>query len=110
MAFPPTSDFLASFALPSLELPTTEISPLSNGRSKPTRHGPSARRPPSVAVARALQRFYAAAREHFGYTSVWWPGTPIELTVTLPPGCGAKAARRSKTCYSRSRRIAFADS
>ena len=29
-----------------------------------------------------LYRVYATAREHFGYTGVWWPGTPIELTVT----------------------------
>lgn len=82
MAFPPTSEFLANFLVSSLELPPAETLPVSIGRSKYTRHGSSAHRPPSVAGARALQRFYAAAREHFGYTSVWWPGTPIELTVT----------------------------
>ena len=33
-------------------------------------------------IAAELHRFYVAARSHFGYTSRWWPGTPMELTVT----------------------------
>ncbi len=33
-------------------------------------------------IAAALHRFYVAARGHFGYTDRWWPGTPVELTVT----------------------------
>jgi endonuclease III related protein len=33
-------------------------------------------------TAAALHRFYVAARSHFGYTNRWWPGTPMELTVT----------------------------
>ena len=33
-------------------------------------------------TAAELHRFYVAARSHFGYTSRWWPGTPMELTVT----------------------------
>jgi hypothetical protein len=33
-------------------------------------------------TAAALHRFYVAARGHFGYTDRWWPGSPIELTVT----------------------------
>lgn len=33
-------------------------------------------------TAAALHGFYVAARTHFGYTSRWWPGTPVELTVT----------------------------
>jgi endonuclease-3 related protein len=33
-------------------------------------------------TAAALHRFYVAARGHFGYTNRWWPGTPMELTVT----------------------------
>jgi endonuclease-3 related protein len=33
-------------------------------------------------TAAELHRFYVAARGHFGYTSRWWPGTPMELTVT----------------------------
>ena len=46
------------------------------------RRGSAAPRRPSAATAVRLQRFYAAARAHFGYTSVWWPGTPSELTAT----------------------------
>ena len=30
----------------------------------------------------ALACFYAATREHFGYAGRWWPGSPIEITVT----------------------------
>jgi endonuclease-3 related protein len=30
----------------------------------------------------ALRDFYGAVREHFGYTGTWWPGSPIELTIT----------------------------
>lgn len=33
-------------------------------------------------TAAALHRFYVAARSHFGYTDRWWPGTPVELTIT----------------------------
>lgn len=33
-------------------------------------------------TAAALHGFYVAARDHFGYTDRWWPGTPLELTVT----------------------------
>jgi endonuclease III related protein len=33
-------------------------------------------------TAAELHRFYVAARSHFGYTNPWWPGTPMELTVT----------------------------
>lgn len=29
-----------------------------------------------------MHRFYVAARAHFGYAPRWWPGTPVELTVT----------------------------
>jgi endonuclease-3 related protein len=31
---------------------------------------------------KSLHRFYAAAREHFGYAETWWPGSPLELTLT----------------------------
>jgi len=33
-------------------------------------------------AAETLYRVYAAARGHFGYTGVWWPGAPGELSVT----------------------------
>ncbi len=46
------------------------------------RQGSPASDRPSAASAETLHRVYAAAREHFGYTSVWWPGSPAELTVT----------------------------
>ncbi len=52
------------------------------GRNETTRRGSSTPQRPSAATADRLQRFYAAARAHFGYTSVWWPGTPSELTAT----------------------------
>lgn len=55
---------------------------MNTDRRNPTRPAPRTSRPPAIATARQLHRFYAAARQHFGYTSVWWPGTPIELTVT----------------------------
>lgn len=55
---------------------------MSIRRIKKARHHHLVPGQPSAQIARGLQRFYAAAREHFGYTSVWWPGTPIELTVT----------------------------
>ena len=35
-----------------------------------------------VAVAERLRRFYAESRGHFGYAETWWPGTPLELTLT----------------------------
>jgi endonuclease-3 related protein len=52
------------------------------GPNETTRRGSAAPRRPSAATAARLQRFYSAARAHFGYTSVWWPGTPSELTAT----------------------------
>lgn len=52
------------------------------GRHAETRRGSSTPRRPADAAAARLQRFYSAARAHFGYTSVWWPGTPSELTAT----------------------------
>lgn len=55
---------------------------MTDVRSKPTCRTLSSIRQTSVQTARGLQQFYAAARGHFGYTAVWWPGTPIELTVT----------------------------
>jgi endonuclease-3 related protein len=52
------------------------------GRNKTMRCGSSESGRPSAATAARLQQFYSAARAHFGYTSVWWPGTPSELTAT----------------------------
>ena len=30
----------------------------------------------------ALRDFYRSVRRHFGYSETWWPGTPLELTLT----------------------------
>jgi endonuclease III related protein len=30
----------------------------------------------------ALRDFYRSVRGHFGYIETWWPGTPLELTLT----------------------------
>ena len=29
-----------------------------------------------------LHEFYSLARAHFGYAEEWWPGTPLEITIT----------------------------
>ena len=51
------------------------------GRQRSSSGGSSAPQPSAVA-ARQLHQCYAAMREHFGYTDIWWPGTPSELSAT----------------------------
>ena len=34
------------------------------------------------AVRRRLRDLYAGLRDHFGYLHPWWPGTPLEITLS----------------------------
>jgi endonuclease-3 related protein len=43
---------------------------------------PLSNRETAYAQARAWADYYAALRGHFGYADVWWPGSPLELTLT----------------------------
>ena len=38
--------------------------------------------PHSSHVCDRLHEFYSLLREHFGYAEQWWPGTPLEITLT----------------------------
>jgi endonuclease-3 related protein len=43
---------------------------------------PSLNDEPSSPQAKAWADYYGALRGHFGYADVWWPGSPLEVTLT----------------------------
>ena len=38
--------------------------------------------PAALPIPRRLAGVYAALRGHFDYSPGWWPGTPLEITLT----------------------------